>query len=227
MIPRYLLVLLLPAAPAVGFTTAPQQQPIRFGGVACHMANDRRAFLQTAAATVVGAVLSSPNPAAALEVGGKMQLGDESLMASKEHGTSSKPVQSELLYGVSNKLADKICNYNRHFAETRGYFQFTNFEETVLNANGPVTFYDSVTSKPLFVAPIDRSAKQFVQESKIHGWPSFRDQEVVWENVRVLKNSGETVSVDGTHLGHNLPDMSGNRYCINLVSIAGQPTNSA
>lgn len=24
--------------------------------------------------------------------------------------------------------------------------------------------------------------------------------QVVWENVRVLKNSGETVSVDGTHL---------------------------
>lgn len=38
----------------------------------------------------------------------------------------------------------------------------------------------------------------FVDDS---GWPSFRDQEVVWDNVRVLKNSGETVSVDGTHLG--------------------------
>jgi peptide methionine sulfoxide reductase MsrB len=31
------------------------------------------------------------------------------------------------------------------------------------------------------------------------------------------------VSVDGTHLGHNLPDRRGNRYCINLVSIAGRP----
>jgi peptide methionine sulfoxide reductase MsrB len=29
------------------------------------------------------------------------------------------------------------------------------------------------------------------------------------------------VSVDGTHLGHNIPDGEGNRYCINLVSIAG------
>jgi peptide methionine sulfoxide reductase MsrB len=27
----------------------------------------------------------------------------------------------------------------------------------------------------------------------------------------------------GTHLGHNLPDKKGNRYCINLVSIAGRP----
>jgi peptide methionine sulfoxide reductase MsrB len=27
----------------------------------------------------------------------------------------------------------------------------------------------------------------------------------------------------GTHLGHNLPDGQGYRYCINLVSIAGNP----
>jgi hypothetical protein len=39
---------------------------------------------------------------------------------------------------------------------------------------------------------------------------SFRDAEVVWDNMRVLPN-GEAVSVDGTHLGHNLPDRSGNR----------------
>lgn len=57
----------------------------------------------------------------------------------------------------------------------------------------------------------------------MHGWPSFRDDEVVWENVRVLRSSGETVSTVGTHLGHNLPDKKGNRYCINLVSIAGNP----
>lgn len=31
------------------------------------------------------------------------------------------------------------------------------------------------------------------------------------------------VSIDGTHLGHNLPDRKGNRYCINLVCCAGQP----
>ena len=35
-----------------------------------------------------------------------------------------------------------------------------------------------------------------------------------------MKN-GEVVSIDGTHLGHNLPDRNGNRYCINLVSISG------
>jgi hypothetical protein len=35
--------------------------------------------------------------------------------------------------------------------------------------------------------------------------------------------NGETVSVDGTHLGHNLPDRKGSRYCINLVCVAGRP----
>ena len=33
----------------------------------------------------------------------------------------------------------------------------------------------------------------------------------------------KAVSADGTHLGHNLPDGKGNRYCINLVSVAGKP----
>ena len=72
------------------------------------------------------------------------------------------------------------------------------------------------------MAPVERSLEDFVKESRAHGWPSFRDNEVDWDNVRVLAN-GETVSVDGTHLGHNLPDSKGNRYCINLVSIAGSP----
>ena len=31
--------------------------------------------------------------------------------------------------------------------------------------------------------------------------------------MRVLSD-GEAVSIDGTHLGHNLPDSKGNRYCM-------------
>eukprot|EP00531_Pseudo-nitzschia_arenysensis_P011120 CAMPEP_0116137418 /NCGR_PEP_ID=MMETSP0329-20121206/12237_1 /TAXON_ID=697910 /ORGANISM="Pseudo-nitzschia arenysensis, Strain B593" /LENGTH=223 /DNA_ID=CAMNT_0003632331 /DNA_START=45 /DNA_END=716 /DNA_ORIENTATION=+ len=186
----------------------------------------RKDFLQftsaAALASLVGATVA-PQASLAVDVGGKIRYGGEELMSQKGHGTSAEPVQSELLYGANNKLADKICNFNRHFAEMGGYFQSTSFEETVMNAKEPITFYDSVTGKPLFVAPINRSAEQFVAESKVHGWPSFRDEEVVWENVRVLKGSGETVSLNGTHLGHNLPDRAGNRYCINLVSIAGTP----
>jgi len=49
----------------------------------------------------------------------------------------------------------------------------------------------------------------------------------VQANVRVL-NDGETVSIDGTHLGHNIPDVPGvNRYCIDLVSVAGKPSVNA
>ena len=79
-----------------------------------------------------------------------------------------------------------------------------------------------MTGAPLFIAPRGRSMEKFMSESRKHGWPSFRDEEVVWENVRVL-NDGETVSITGTHLGHDLPDIHGNRYCINLVCIAGRP----
>lgn len=43
----------------------------------------------------------------------------------------------------------------------------------------------------------------------------------MWDDVRVLPD-GEAVSVFGTHLGHNLPDAKGNRYCINLVSVAAE-----
>ena len=53
-----------------------------------------------------------------------------------------------------------------------------------------------------------------------HWWPSFRDEEVLTSHVRVLPD-GEAVSKDGTHLGHNIPDDKGNRYCINLVSVCG------
>lgn len=191
--------------------------------------NDRRAFLQTTIATVATATTAASFPLVAsaedggFKVGGKPVLGDESIMSPKTHGTSETPVQESLRYEVSTKLADKITNYNRRFAEMGGYFRSTTFEDEVRNANGPITFYDSNSGKPLFVAPINRSVDEFIEESNVHGWPSFRDQEVVWENVRVLKNSGESVSVDGTHLGHNLPDRKGNRYCINLVSVAGNP----
>jgi hypothetical protein len=173
----------------------------------------RKNFLQVASAAVMGAWLFPQTSKADVNVGGKIRFGDESIMSPKEHGTSAKPVQADLMYDVNNKLADKvrvmhfgksqqqqqlllqsersfritpvhmrqlihfcfpipllhstrslqICNYNRHFAEMGGYFQSTPFEEQVLQAKAPITFYDSVTGKPLFVAPINRSPEEFVQ----------------------------------------------------------------
>ncbi len=156
------------------------------------------------------------------KVGGMLVRGEEKLMSEKEHGTCRSAPMQNLQWGVSWRQADKIACFNRHFAEYSGYFLSTKFpfETYDVRTNGPMTFYGSISGKPMFVAPKGRAWKDFIAESMLHGWPSFRDQEVVWDNVRVLEN-GETVSTDGEHLGHNLPDEKGNRYCINLVCVAG------
>ena len=155
-------------------------------------------------------------------------MGEEEIMSPKEHGTSKVPVQDDLRWSCDKEVADRICNFNRHYAEYAGYWETTSFLKTYdadMDAeSGEINFYDSNTGKLLFMAPRGRTMEEFVAESKSHGWPSFRDEETNWDYVRCLKN-GEAVSVDGTHLGHNLPDRSGNRYCINLVSVAGEGAN--
>lgn len=92
-------------------------------------------------------------------------------MSPKEHGTTATEVQDNLRYGVSRKLADKISSFNRVFAEMGGYFEGTSFEDevrrVVKETGGPVTFYDSVSGKPLFRAPIGRSVDAFMTESAV------------------------------------------------------------
>ncbi|KAJ8599797.1 hypothetical protein CTAYLR_004021 [Chrysophaeum taylorii] len=175
----------------------------------------RSAFLRYTPTAVLGSFMSTTKTYAPPCV-----MGDESIMAPKDHGTSATPVQQDLRWSCDVSTADRICNYNRHYAEFAGYWETTTFLSE--EKNGPLEFYDSNTGKLLFTSPKGRTWADFVKESKAHGWPSFRDEEVNWEYVRVLPD-GETVSVDGTHLGHNLPDGKGNRYCINLVSVAGKP----
>jgi len=153
---------------------------------------------------------------------------EESVMSAKAHGTSEKPVQTNLRWSCDFETADRICNFNRHYAEFAGYWQTTDFlkavkEHSVAKKDEPIQFYDSVTGALLFTAPVGRSMEDFLVESQKHGWPSFRDEETNWENVRCLRD-GECVSTTGTHLGHNIPDQK-NRYCINLVSVAGEPVN--
>jgi peptide methionine sulfoxide reductase MsrB len=152
-------------------------------------------------------------------------MADESVMSPKAHGTSERPVQSTLRWACDVATADRICSFNRHYAEYAGYWTTTDFLKYVkeeYQEGTPIQFYDSVTGHLLYTAPIGRSMADFLSESQKHGWPSFRDEETNWDYVRVLKN-GECISTTGTHLGHNLPDSKGNRYCINLVSVAGEP----
>ena len=121
--------------------------------------------------------------------------------------------------------ADRICCHNRNFAnhflrEGWGYWESTSFREEnhITRRASSVTFYDVASGLPVFNAPRGRSWIAFLTEWKYTGWPSFRDAEVVWDNVIILPD-GETASVNGTHLGHNLPD-GRNRYHANLVCIA-------
>ena len=161
--------------------------------------------------------------AAQLKAGGAVQYCDEETMAPKAHGTSDRPVQIRLRWGVDHVIADRICNFNRDQAEYRGYWRTEARFLQEVSRDEPTVYYDSVTGAPLFMAPVGRTLGDFLVESERHGWPSFRDDEVIWANVRVLHSSGEVVSTTGTHLGHNLPDANGNRHCINICSIAGQP----
>ncbi len=102
-------------------------------------------------------------------------VGDESIMSQKEHGTSEKPVMKNLKWGCDFDTADRICNFNRHYAEFAGYWATTKYLEEVDREN-PTKYYDSVTGEHLFTAPVGRSMEEYLVESGKHGWPSFRDE---------------------------------------------------
>ena len=142
------------------------------------------------------------------------------------------PVMQGLLWGADWDLAERICCHNTRFAEPRGYLGgldfFQSVRSTIVNSQAEgepgwqrVTFFDSQCGVPLFVAPRGRSLDDWETESEVHGWPSFRPIEAVESNI-VVDPGGEVTSTCGTHLGHNLPDADGDRYCINLVCIAGR-----
>ena len=107
-------------------------------------------------------------------------------MSKKAHGTTDTPCQTNLRYGCDVEKANQICCFNRHYAEPTGYAWGTSWPDDVTEA--PQDYYDPVTGRPLFRAPVGRSRADFLAESKAHGWPSFRDAEVYWDNVRVLAN---------------------------------------
>eukprot|EP00434_Breviolum_minutum_P044689 symbB.v1.2.039947.t1/scaffold6892.1/size16874/2 len=139
---------------------------------------------------------------------------------------SSSCLQKDLKFGaqalVDAGFSEVCCKVPQHFAEPAGSLNRVSFWQEVKEEGGTVTFYDAQCGIPLFKAPKGRSLEAFKAESEKHGWPSFRDEEVVKANIEI-KQGGEVVSKCGTHLGHNLPDSSGNRYCIDLLCIAGHP----
>jgi len=134
-----------------------------------------------ASVTFASILLGALVPANGNQCGPPCVPGDEEIMSPKEHGTSSVPVMKKLRWKCSWKEADRICNYNRHYVENSGYWETTTFLHETKDARSkgqPIEFYDSNTGRLLFTAPVGRSWNAFIAESKNHGWPSFRDEEV-------------------------------------------------
>ena len=121
--------------------------------LACTSLAGRRAPRLRRAATLVATGCAASAATAQPATGGALVRGDDSLMAPKAHGTTSTPVQERLRWDVDRATADRICSYNRHYAEYAGYYKRTTFIAAFSAAEGETTFYDSVSGKPLFVAP--------------------------------------------------------------------------
>ena len=149
------------------------------------------------------------------------------------NSTCSGPIQANLKYNLSNRpIPDglPIYNPNESLAEAiccdplyRGLAepQYTYADPDIqlfqhMNSSGETTFYDPVCGIPLFIVPRGRNFSSFMEETKNHGWPSFRDEELVDGNVFNETNKGGrgVRSKCGTHLGDNLPEGGKNRYCL-------------
>ena len=140
------------------------------------------------------------------------------------HGLDPQPGLVNFLGATLDyEVADRICCHNHRFAEYRGYLAAPEVDLFGrLDPNVETIFYDSVCGIPLFIAPRGRTFEEFEEESLHHGWPSFRPEELVSENV-IIHDDGRMESRCLTHLGHNLPSGGVDRYCIDLVCIAGAP----
>jgi hypothetical protein len=79
-------------------------------------------------------------------------------------------VQANLRWNCDRDVADRICNFNRHYAEHSGYFEKVKEYMKDTSLYETINYYDSNTGKLLFTAPKNRSMEQYLLESKAHGW---------------------------------------------------------
>lgn len=123
-------------------------------------------------------------------------------------------------------LADAVCcdAFFAPYAEPQQTYELPDVDlYAKMDPNGRTTFYDSVCGIPLFITPINRTFADFQADTDEHGWPSFRAAEVVQGNVIWDKVTTDVKSKCGTHLGSYLPDEQGERWCIDLSCVSGNP----
>lgn len=168
------------------------------------------------------------------------QLGEptqSNIRPSPDYDMCQDGVQDRLNFGINHRqcafgcetpdmpIAESVCCDTRNLAFAEPQFLFEAPDINLFNrldSSKVTTFYDSVCGVPLFKAPIGRSFDEWKAETEEHGWPSFRTQEIISENIVVDKDTGLVSSSCGTHLGTYLPDQDEKpRYCIDLSCIAG------
>jgi len=128
--------------------------------------------------------------------------------------------------GDGETITEAICCDSAYagLAEPSGLFQQLQLFEK-LDKTKKTTFYDPVCGLPLFTAPVGRTFEEWRAESIEHGWPSFRPEEAITENIDMRYGNNIVYSKCGTRLGDNLPDEKGDRYCLDLCCLAGNPKN--
>lgn len=175
---------------------------------------------------IVKSRTSTALPALAMIVAAVALFSSSTSAAEQKQCFGYTPMPSIVSYlgaTLSYSTAERICCNNHHYAEYKGYLAAPEVDLFGrLDAGNETVFYDSVCGIPLFVAPRGRSFEEFKAESLKHGWPSFRPEEMIAENV-IIHDDGRMESRCLTHLGHNLPEGGVDRYCIDLVCVAGSP----
>mmetsp|Transcript_47878 Transcript_47878/g.117424 ORF Transcript_47878/g.117424 Transcript_47878/m.117424 type:complete len:379 (+) Transcript_47878:58-1194(+) len=181
---------------------------------------------------------------------GKVHLEIQSIKVSKQQAVSARPpttfdkcsgpVQENLRYGISGRttptvpvtvdanetLAEAVCCDTRTSANAEPQFLYEAPDIQLFSKIDKVTtFYDSVCGLPLFRAPMNRSLEDFKTDTEEHGWPSFRKEEAIMENLVTDTKTGFVYSKCGTHLGSYLPDAKGPRWCMDLSCVSGNPAS--
>jgi len=176
---------------------------------------------------------------------GQLQQQISLLSGDGFNSSCSGPVQGDLRYNMSHSqaiedfpfpvapgetLVDAVCCDANYLPYAEPRFTFNRSDVALfsrLDASGTTTFYDVVCGIPLFIAPRGRSLSDFKADTTEHGWPSFRPAEMVAGNVLTDKTTGYVTSKCGTHLGSFLPDDKGDRWCLDLACVAGNPAPSS
>ena len=117
--------------------------------------------------------------ARASKIFGAAPPGPDSLMDDKGGTSCVGPVQEGLRWEVDQELAERIACHNRRYAEYAGYWTAETTFLAEAEGADEIEFFDSVTGKLLFVAPRGRTMEAFLEESRHHGWPSFREEETI------------------------------------------------